>query len=318
MPCYTHINRIRKFKWYVEPSFGFNKNRSNSTIKSSLPSFFDNNQFQKSNEQQDHDLLELNRQKLQSLINDSQPIYKAFALHNFYPETNRELSFKKGDTILVKRRINDDWLEGEHQGLTGIFPINHVELFPYEIIEQENPNEKEQQIEGEAIVKYDFIPEKTYELQLRKGDKVILLRKFDNDWYEGRLNHVEGIFPVDYVETIREPKSKSLKQSNQNEHTTNTIKMPKSALKNSTRLQQTATEKINILPELSIPMQKCQVLYDYTPQNSDELEIHVGDIINIVEICDDGWYCGIMEKSNHGNNMEFGTFPGNYVKLLPV
>jgi len=31
-----------------------------------------------------------------------------------------------------------------------------VELFPYEITE------------GEAIVKYDFIPEKTFELQLRK------------------------------------------------------------------------------------------------------------------------------------------------------
>jgi hypothetical protein len=74
----------------------------------------------------------------------------------------RELTFKKGDTILVKRRINDDWLEGEHQGLTGIFPVNYVELLPYDIIEQEQQNE------GEAIVKYDFIPQKTSELQLRK------------------------------------------------------------------------------------------------------------------------------------------------------
>jgi hypothetical protein len=63
---------------------------------------------------------------------------------------------------------------------------------------------------------------------------------------------------------------------------------------------------------------RCQVLYDYTPQNPDELEIHVGDIINIIEMCDDGWYCGMMEKSNDQNTMEFGTFPGNYVKLLPV
>ncbi|CAF2771054.1 unnamed protein product [Rotaria sp. Silwood2] len=305
------------------PSFGFHKNRSNSTIKSSSSSFSDNNQSQKPNDRSnesydrhDHDLLELNRQRFQSRINDTQPIYKAFALHNFYPETDRELPFKKGDTILVKRRINDDWLEGEHQGLTGIFPLNHVELFPYEKIEQENSIDKEQQIEGEAIVKYDFIPEKAYELQLRKGDKVILLRKLDNNWYEGRLNHTQGIFPAEYVETLREPKGKSLKQSDQNEHTMNAIKMPKSALKNSTRLQQTVMEQINVVPESSLPMQKCQVLYDYTPQNSDELEIHIGDIINIVEICDDGWYCGIMEKSNHGNNMEFGTFPGNYVKLL--
>ncbi len=35
-------------------------------------------------------------------------------------------------------------------------------------------------------------------------------------------------------------------------------------------------------------------------------------------MCDDGWYCGIMDKSNRRTNMEFGTFPGNYVKLLPI
>lgn len=78
------------------------------------------------------------------------------------------MSFKKGDTILVKRRINDDWLEGEYQGSTGIFPLNYVELFPYETNEQETNDENEQPVEGEAIAKYDFIPEKTYELQLKK------------------------------------------------------------------------------------------------------------------------------------------------------
>lgn len=81
----------------------------------------------------------------------------------------RELSFKKGDILLVLRRINDDWVEGEHEGFTGIFPLNHVELFPIEQDEESNPQEKEHQdTEGEAIVKYDFIPQKTFELQLRK------------------------------------------------------------------------------------------------------------------------------------------------------
>ncbi|CAF2339026.1 unnamed protein product [Rotaria sp. Silwood2] len=81
-------------------------------------------------------------------------------------------------------------------------------------------------------------------------------------------------------------------------------------------LEQTSIEKTNIIPNLSLPTRKCEVLYDYTPQNPDELEIHVGDIINIIEMCDDGWFCGMMEKSNHDNKMKFGTFPGNYVKLL--
>ncbi|CAF1068829.1 unnamed protein product [Adineta steineri] len=276
----------------VKPSFGFDKNR----YKFSLSSL---SRHQKTTDP-DH-----SESKLQSTINDSQPIYTALALHNFYAQSNRELSFKKGEIIQVIRRINDDWLEGEHQGLKGIFPINYVELFPYETIEQNQYNEKEQQIEGEAIVKYDFIPQKTVELQLRKGEKVILLRKLDNNWYEGRINHIEGIFPGDYIEIIREPKDNTLNQN-----------MPKSVLKNPTELQQTAIEKINLVPELKFTIQKCQVLYDYTPQNIDELELHVGDIIDILEKCDDGWYCGIMEKSNYGNNMKFGTFPGNYVKIL--
>ncbi|CAF3721464.1 unnamed protein product [Rotaria socialis] len=272
-------------------------------------------------EQSGQDLLELNRQKLQFRTNDSQPIYKALALHNFYAETNKELLFKKGDTMLVKRRINDNWLEGENQGLTGIFPLNHVQLFPCEVIGQPSAKEIEQHIEGEPIVKNDFIPVKSYELQLKKGDKVILLRKFDNNWYEGRINHSEDIFPVEYVETVKESKDTPLKQSYQDEHIKNATKMPKSVLKNSIQLQSTEKEKDkdkdNIVPESSLPLQTCQVLYDYKPKNPDELEIHVGDIISIVEICDDGWYCGIIEKSKHGNTMNFGTFPGNYVQILP-
>ncbi|CAF0897395.1 unnamed protein product [Adineta steineri] len=243
-----------------------------------------------------------------------QPIYKALALHSFYAQTSRELSFKKGDILLVIRRINDDWLEGEFQGLIGIFPLNYVELFPIESNDQENYSsdyDTEHEYEGEAIVKYDFIPQKTFELQLRKGDKVSLLRRLDDNWYEGRVNHIEGIFPAAYVETLKEPPDNLSKKSHRNEY------VQSSTMTSPDEEEQPSTENINTIPDISLPMQKCQVLYDYTPQNPDELEIHVGDIINIIEMCDDGWYCGMMEKENQGETMEFGTFPGNYVKLLP-
>lgn len=54
-----------------------------------------------------------------------------------------------------------------------------------------------------------------------------------------------------------------------------------------------------------------RALYDYKPVNADELELTCDDIINVVEICDDGWYVGFIEKTD-----KFGTFPGNYVKPL--
>ena len=91
----------------------------------------------------------------------------------------RELSFKKGDILLVLRRINDDWLEGELEGCFGIFPLNHVELFPMDTNEYEDEmkeNSKERDVQGEAIVKFDFIPQKTFELQLRKVKKRSILQ----------------------------------------------------------------------------------------------------------------------------------------------
>lgn len=42
-----------------------------------------------------------------------------------------------------------------------------------------------------------------------QGDKVTLLRRLNENWYEGRLKNLEGIFPATYVETLREPKGKN-------------------------------------------------------------------------------------------------------------
>ncbi|KAG5285717.1 hypothetical protein AALO_G00006610 [Alosa alosa] len=54
-----------------------------------------------------------------------------------------------------------------------------------------------------------------------------------------------------------------------------------------------------------------QALYNYMPRNEDELELKEGDIVDVLEKCDDGWFVGTSRKSKL-----FGTFPGNYVKQL--
>ncbi|GCB84219.1 hypothetical protein scyTo_0025020 [Scyliorhinus torazame] len=35
-----------------------------------------------------------------------------------------------------------------------------------------------------------------------------------------------------------------------------------------------------------------QALYSYIPQNEDELELREGDIVDVLEKCDDGWFVG--------------------------
>ncbi|KAH0624379.1 hypothetical protein JD844_031784 [Phrynosoma platyrhinos] len=56
-----------------------------------------------------------------------------------------------------------------------------------------------------------------------------------------------------------------------------------------------------------------QALYSYIPQNDDELELKDGDIIDVMEKCDDGWFVGTSRRTQ-----QFGTFPGNYVKLVSL
>ncbi|KAL8186712.1 UNVERIFIED_CONTAM: hypothetical protein K2H54_005410 [Gekko kuhli] len=56
-----------------------------------------------------------------------------------------------------------------------------------------------------------------------------------------------------------------------------------------------------------------QALYSYVPQNDDELELRDGDLVDVMEKCDDGWFVGTSRRTR-----QFGTFPGNYVKLVSL
>lgn len=40
----------------------------------------------------------------------------------------RELSFKKGDYIIIRRQIDNNWFEGEHNARVGLLPIKYVEV----------------------------------------------------------------------------------------------------------------------------------------------------------------------------------------------
>ena len=43
------------------------------------------------------------------------------------------------------------------------------------------------------------------ELSLIKGEIVILTRRVDANWYEGRIGSRKGIFPATYIEVLLEP-----------------------------------------------------------------------------------------------------------------
>lgn len=233
----------------------------------------------------------------------------ARAVYDFKAQTSKELSFKKGDTVYILRKIDQNWYEGEHHGRVGIFPISYVEkLPPPEKAQPARPPPPAQIGEiGEAVAKYNFSADTNVELSLRKGDRVILLKRVDQNWYEGKIpgTNKQGIFPVSYVEVIKKNPSKSDDYPDP--------PIPQSY--SSDRLHQLSSTKPQrpVLSHENIHGggEPFQALYNYTPRNEDELELREGDVIDVMEKCDDGWFVGTSRRTKF-----FGTFPGNYVKRL--
>lgn len=52
----------------------------------------------------------------------------ARALYNFVGQMQRELTFRRGDLIFVRRQVDKNWYEGEHNAMIGLFPFNYVEV----------------------------------------------------------------------------------------------------------------------------------------------------------------------------------------------
>ncbi|XP_055970260.1 sorbin and SH3 domain-containing protein 2 isoform X3 [Sorex fumeus] len=234
----------------------------------------------------------------------------AKAVYDFKAQTSKELSFKKGDTVYILRKIDQNWYEGEHHGRVGIFPISYVEkLMPPEKAQPARPPPPAQPGEiGEAIAKYNFNADTNVELSLRKGDRVILLKRVDQNWYEGKIAGTsrQGIFPVSYVEVIKKNTTKGAEDYPE-------PPIPHSY--SSDRIHTLSSNKpqrpVFTHENIQGGGEPFQALYNYTPRNEDELELRESDVIDVMEKCDDGWFVGTSRRTKF-----FGTFPGNYVKRL--
>ncbi|XP_021563895.1 SH3 domain-containing protein 19 [Carlito syrichta] len=121
------------------------------------------------------------------------------ALHSFTAETSGDLSFKRGDRILILEHLDSDWCRGRLQDREGVFPAAFVRPCP-----AETKSMSAIALKGRtAKALYDFHGENEDELSFKAGEVITELETVDDEWMSGELMGKSGIFPKNYVQLLQ-------------------------------------------------------------------------------------------------------------------
>ncbi|XP_067153911.1 SH3 domain-containing protein 19 isoform X3 [Apteryx mantelli] len=194
---------------------------------------------------------------------------RCVARFEYIGDQKDELSFSEGETIILKEYVNEEWAKGELGGTSGIFPLNFVEVIEdlpetgigaslknkVEVSSSLPQNNRHSVEWCEAL--HDFTAETKDDLSFKKGDCIQILEQVDSEWYKGRLNEKEGIFPAVFV--------------------------------------QTCSARVEMSQSRGGKKGKAKALYDFHGENEDELSFKAGDMITELESVDEDWMCGEMQ-----------------------
>ncbi|XP_072370277.1 SH3 domain-containing kinase-binding protein 1 isoform X2 [Scyliorhinus torazame] len=155
----------------------------------------------------------------------------------------------------------------------------------------------------EAIVEFPYEAQHEDELTISVGDIVSNIKKEDGGWWEGELGGRRGLFPDNFVREIKKDAKKESQPVKPTE-------MLGDDFSNGSLLSSSDTTLQNPRKAEKIRSRRCQVAFSYAPQNEDELELKIGEIIEVLGEVEEGWWEGVL-------NGKSGMFPSNFIKELP-
>ncbi|XP_035872462.1 SH3 domain-containing kinase-binding protein 1 isoform X3 [Phyllostomus discolor] len=153
----------------------------------------------------------------------------------------------------------------------------------------------------EAIVEFDYQAQHDDELTISVGEIITNIRKEDGGWWEGQINGRRGLFPDNFVREIKKEMKKDPLSSKAPEKPMHEVSSGNALLSSEAILRTNKRGERR--------RRRCQVAFSYLPQNDDELELKVGDIIEVVGEVEEGWWEGVL-------NGKTGMFPSNFIKEL--
>ncbi|RVE55874.1 hypothetical protein OJAV_G00230750 [Oryzias javanicus] len=169
----------------------------------------------------------------------------------------------------------------------------------------------------EVVVEFEYEALHDDELTLRPGDIIKNVCYIEEDgWMEGDLHGKRGVFPDNFVKEIKDRREVKETKHEQKEEASVPQKREKSERGNVANLVQ----RMSVIgfptggfqpptPAKKPKKRLCKVQFDYHPQNEDELELKTGEVIEITEEVEEGWWSGNL-------NGKSGLFPSNFVKEI--
>lgn len=131
-----------------------------------------------------------------------------------------------------------------------------------------------------AKVAFEYAAAESDELTLNVGDIVTNIKVEDGGWWEGELDGKRGVFPENFVVVIEEA-----------------VQSPAPSIPPAKPAAVTSKKKF------------ARVTFQYDAVQPDELNLNVGNLVEVLEEEDEGWWKGKL-------NDKIGMFPSNFVELI--
>ncbi|XP_053254982.1 SH3 domain-containing kinase-binding protein 1-like isoform X1 [Podarcis raffonei] len=140
----------------------------------------------------------------------------------------------------------------------------------------------------EVLVLVDFDGQLGDELKITAGDIIQKVQPGPEEgWLQGELEGRVGLFPRQFVQEI-----------------------PVSLRADGTQRYPRSIRSVHAVNKLPAAKERwCRVTFSYTPAKDDELELCPGEVVQILEQIEDGWWLG-------KKNGKLGAFPSNFVQEL--
>ncbi|KAF0028471.1 hypothetical protein F2P81_019558 [Scophthalmus maximus] len=151
----------------------------------------------------------------------------------------------------------------------------------------------------EAVVEFDYEAQQDDELSLTVGDIIVSIRRDDGGWWEGELGGRRGLFPDNFVREIKKDAKRDAGQAS----------MIRSDLSNGRASPVSDPSARPGRKGEQIRKRRCKAAFSYVPQHEDELELKIGDVIDIIAEVEEGWWEGHL-------NGKSGMFPSNFTKEI--